>query len=68
MPAFFAKLLSMIMPTILGWFYSLVSKRIEKQRAESAIEEKNKAIREQNEKAVTPEERKDAAKDIARNF
>jgi hypothetical protein len=68
MPAFLAKLLSMIMPTILGWFYNLVSKRIEKQRAENAIEEKNKAVREQNEKAVTPEERKDAAKDIARNF
>ena len=68
MQAFLAKLLATIVPVVLNWFYAFFKKKVAERQAENAIEEKNKTAREKAEKAETPVEREDAAKDIARNF
>jgi len=68
MLAFLAKLLALIVPVVLDWFYKMARKKVAEQQDEKRIEEKNKAAKEKAEKAETPAEREDAAKDIARNF
>ncbi len=71
MSTFLISLLTSIAEMLIRWAYGDIQTYIEKRAAQVAAdketEEKNAAAREKNEKAVTPEERDEAAGDIFRN-
>ena len=67
MPAFLAKLAQLIGPIFLNWLWGKAQAWLEALKAKKKIEADHKADREKNEKAQTPEERNDAAKDIIKN-
>lgn len=70
--AFLGKILALIIQPILNWLYekisSLIGRYVARQKAKQEIEAKNKAVREQLEKAETKEEREDAAKNVIDKF
>lgn len=66
--AFLAKLLSMLIPTVLDWFYRFARKKASERQAEKEIELKNSAMKKKLESAETPKEREDVAKDVTSNF
>jgi len=68
---FLAKLLNMVAPVFLNFFWGKLASWIaamrRKQEDEAKSEAKNKAVREKTEAADTPEQREDAAKNVIKN-
>jgi hypothetical protein len=64
----FGKILVIVLPLVLDWIKTQAVLLITKIKAKMADRAKNKEAREKLEKAETPEEIDDAAKDVASKF